>query len=495
MSRAFPLQILMDQASSRNEATAARLAEAGARLAEAEKQLDQLLGYRTDYQARFRSAVAAGTDSAGWRNFHEFMDRLDAAIAQQREAVTLAASVQEGVRRSSSDLNHILLDPGTIGTSETLISEACIRAMYAWHSIEEVEHKAVCFDVITKVAEACHKKGVIFSCRVSIDGVGNAVGTFLGSEPDLAPVMMGSHIDTVRTGGRFDGNLGVNAGFLVGHSAIRRTVMGDEATQRHASPDELACMADLLRAVLADRFWIVTHPELLEVADVVEPEFESHGRARRIIGEATWLRTHTRSTALVHHGGGTAPVGAHRPYVLTIHDLQFRTYPQYFSRLKRVYLGSVIPTSARRSAVVAVPSEYVRGSVVDAYGVDPERVMVVPHGIEPAVASDIAPADELRARYALGDGPVLVYPAVTHPHKQHRFLIRMMRDHWRDPDLRLVLCGGEGAVEHEVAGCREVHAEDRRGVVEAREGEERLGAVFFRRHRGRADARLREHAA
>ena len=38
----------------------------------------------------------------------------------------------------------------------------------------------------------------------------------------------------------FDGNLGVNAGFLVGHSAIRRTVMGEEATQRHASPDELA---------------------------------------------------------------------------------------------------------------------------------------------------------------------------------------------------------------------------------------------------------------
>jgi glycosyltransferase involved in cell wall biosynthesis len=225
--------------------------------------------------------------------------------------------------------------------------------------------------------------------------------------------------------------------------------------------------------VVAARGLREAHPELLEVADVVEPEFESHGRARRIIGEATWLRTHTRSTALVHHGGGTAPVGAHRPYVLTIHDLQFRTYPQYFSRLKRVYLGSVIPTSARRAAVVAVPSEYVRGSVVDAYGVDPERVMVVPHGIEPAVASDIAPADELRARYALGDGPVLVYPAVTHPHKQHRFLIRMMRDHWRDPDLRLVLCGGEGAVEHEVAGCTDprvrrigrVPAADRNGLL------------------------------
>jgi len=205
--------------------------------------------------------------------------------------------------------------------------------------------------------------------------------------------------------------------------------------------------------VVAARGLREAHPELLDVADVVEPEFESHGRVRRIAGEITWLRTHTHSAALTHHGGGTAPVGAHRPYVLTIHDLQFRTYPQYFSRQKRVYLSAVIPTSARRAAVVAVPSEYVRGSVIDAYGVDPDHVMVVPHGIEPALAGDVTPEHELRAVYSLGDGPVLVYPAVTHPHKQHRFLLRMMRDHWRDPDLRLVLCGGEGAAEHEVAGC------------------------------------------
>ncbi len=49
---------------------------------------------------------------------------------------------------------------------------------------------------------------------VSIDAIGNVVGLRAGSE-SAAPVMTGSHIDTVRTGGRFDGNLGVLAGLEV----------------------------------------------------------------------------------------------------------------------------------------------------------------------------------------------------------------------------------------------------------------------------------------
>ena len=195
------------------------------------------------------------------------------------------------------------------------------------------------------------------------------------------------------------------------------------------------------------------HPELAAAATMIEPEFESHGRIRRIVGEATWLRQHTHSAPLVHHGGGTAPFRAHRPYVLTVHDLQFRTYPEYFSAAKRAYLGAVIPASARRATVVAVPSEYVRESVVSAYGVDSEHVVVVPHGIESDLTSHVTPADELRSIYALGDGPVLVYPAVTHPHKQHAFLLRMMAEHWTDPDLRLVLTGGAGAAEHVVTAC------------------------------------------
>lgn len=48
---------------------------------------------------------------------------------------------------------------------------------------------------------------------VSIDSIGNVVGTW--NVGVGAPVMSGSHIDTVRTGGKYDGNLGVLAALEV----------------------------------------------------------------------------------------------------------------------------------------------------------------------------------------------------------------------------------------------------------------------------------------
>jgi N-acyl-D-aspartate/D-glutamate deacylase len=49
---------------------------------------------------------------------------------------------------------------------------------------------------------------------------------------------------------RLDGTLMPNAGFLVGHSALRRVVMHDAATEREATSDELDEMKRLLRAGL-----------------------------------------------------------------------------------------------------------------------------------------------------------------------------------------------------------------------------------------------------
>lgn len=189
------------------------------------------------------------------------------------------------------------------------------------------------------------------------------------------------------------------------------------------------------------------HPDLAAMHRVVTSPVDGQRRPVRVGVEHTWLARQTRGADVVHHGGGTVPTGGGGPVVLTVHDLQYRTYPRYFSLVKRAYLGLSVPRSVRRAAVIAVPSAYVRGTVVASFAVPPERVVVVPHGMEPDLGVDATPEPVLRHRFGLGDGPVIVYPAVTHPHKNHRFLLRLMAEHWTDPDLRLVLIGARGAAE------------------------------------------------
>lgn len=50
---------------------------------------------------------------------------------------------------------------------------------------------------------------------VTVDALGNIRGTRAGTEPGLAPVLVGSHIDSVGTAGIFDGCLGVLGGLEV----------------------------------------------------------------------------------------------------------------------------------------------------------------------------------------------------------------------------------------------------------------------------------------
>jgi beta-ureidopropionase / N-carbamoyl-L-amino-acid hydrolase len=45
--------------------------------------------------------------------------------------------------------------------------------------------------------------------EVHIDAVGNVVGRYLGATPDAPALLTGSHYDTVRNGGKYDGRLGI----------------------------------------------------------------------------------------------------------------------------------------------------------------------------------------------------------------------------------------------------------------------------------------------
>ncbi|MDQ2649447.1 MAG: glycosyltransferase family 4 protein, partial [Actinomycetota bacterium] len=176
---------------------------------------------------------------------------------------------------------------------------------------------------------------------------------------------------------------------------------------------------------------------------------DGRSRLRRVAAESGWLARRTTGAALVHHAGGTAPMRRSAPYVLTVHDVQPLERTASHSALKRAYLARVIPPSVERAERVIVPSQFVATTLRQHTAVDPARVTVVPHGVDVHPAP--TPAAELRARYDLRD-PVVYYPAITYPHKDHATLVeaftQVVRHH---PDATLVLSGGQGSSEAELA--------------------------------------------
>ena len=214
-----------------------------------------------------------------------------------------------------------------------------------------------------------------------------------------------------------------------------------------------------LRLFVLDAF-VPAHPDVAEAVPTEVLPIAGRSRPARVVAESSWLARRTRRLDLVHHAGGTAPPIRTAPYVLTVHDLQPLERKATHGSLKRAYLGAAVPRSVRHARVTIVPSEFVQRSVVERTGVDASRVVVVPHGVdvvEPATSPEV-----LRARYRL-DGPVVLYPAITYPHKNHLVLLQAFaKVLLTRPDAVLVLTGGEGAEES-----RLLAAVDQLGLAES----------------------------
>lgn len=134
-----------------------------------------------------------------------------------------------------------------------------------------------------------------------------------------------------------------------------------------------------------------------------------------------------------------------RPFAFTLHDLQERHYPQYFSLAERLWRRYVYHRAGARARAVCCESRFVRDDIVRFVGVPPEQVHVI---TAPAVtmAAETVTADRiarLRERHGLR-AQYFFYPAQFWPHKNQLRLVEAFAQlaHAR-PDVDLVLTGAK----------------------------------------------------
>jgi glycosyltransferase involved in cell wall biosynthesis len=144
------------------------------------------------------------------------------------------------------------------------------------------------------------------------------------------------------------------------------------------------------------------------------------------------------------------------PRIVTLHDVQHRDQPDFFSRKALALRAVTYDRAARHANLVIVPSAFVKDAATSAVGLDPGRVRVIPHGVDHAI---------FRPGIGRRD-PFVFYPARFWPHKNHARLFEAFALVKRErPELELVLSGGGHTGRKLPAGVRSVGLVDERRLV------------------------------
>ena len=188
------------------------------------------------------------------------------------------------------------------------------------------------------------------------------------------------------------------------------------------------------------------HPLLAERYEMVASPVGKR-RALRVLSENSWLAAQCRRhrVELVHHFGGTVPLVGIRPTIVTVHDLQPLDHPKRFGLVKRLYLRVMLPWSVRRAEAIVTVSEFCRSRLVERFGIDPQRVVILPAPVDASSGDSAMP---LAAAVPDLTHPFVLYPAVSYPHKNHEVLLRALARLAADGvDVELVATGGPGPLD------------------------------------------------
>ncbi|MBA3843036.1 MAG: glycosyltransferase family 4 protein [Actinobacteria bacterium] len=126
---------------------------------------------------------------------------------------------------------------------------------------------------------------------------------------------------------------------------------------------------------------ITRRPDLVPAG--VQP-IELPARSQELRMAWTLPRLLRRLKPAVAHFQHALPLGFGGPSVLTLHDLHFERDPRVMGLVDRITFKTVVPRSARRADRVLAVSERTKQDAIELYGLPTDKVVVTPHGVDPA---------------------------------------------------------------------------------------------------------------
>jgi glycosyltransferase involved in cell wall biosynthesis len=146
--------------------------------------------------------------------------------------------------------------------------------------------------------------------------------------------------------------------------------------------------------------------------------------------------------------------------VVMVPDIQHEYFPEFFSEQALEERTRLYHDAVRRADHICAISEFTRQTLIDRFGVPPEKVTAIPLAADPIFTAHAASAQDAATlgKYGLEPGSYFYFPGHTWLHKNHRTAIeglRILRDkHGRQPAL--ICTGGpreaQDALERQIDG-------------------------------------------
>lgn len=124
--------------------------------------------------------------------------------------------------------------------------------------------------------------------------------------------------------------------------------------------------------------------------------------------------------------------------IVTVHDLLFLDYPQYFPLSYRIKNKYFFQRSAKRADVLLTVSPYSKGEVVRHFGIDTDKIGITPNGV--LLPDESVQLPNVKTKYGL-DKYILTVSRIE-PRKNHQMLLRAFVElELADKGYKLVIVG------------------------------------------------------
>lgn len=132
------------------------------------------------------------------------------------------------------------------------------------------------------------------------------------------------------------------------------------------------------------------------------------------------------------------PYTYYKPTLLSMHDIQYEHYPQFFSKWELIRLKVRYELSAEKATYLQASSQFIKEDLLSHFkNLSREKIVVIPEGVSTENFSVIV-NDDIKSKYDL-PSDYIFYPAQLWPHKNHITVLKALNRLTRERGLKIPL--------------------------------------------------------